>query len=104
MTQFCFVAVGGEPLSQLAFHEVQAQGTTIAQMQPFLANFPLINIDALALVSAATIPDEALAGLPATNIRYPALYAPTGEPILLRGTLPQLGQEQVELARQAGHR
>ena len=105
LLQGSFVAAGGGPLAQLSFHEVQAQKVgvafcTAAQMQPFLADFHTLSIDALALVSTAVLPDDILAGLPATTIRYPATYAPTGEPILIRGTILQLGDESVELAKQ----
>ena len=105
LLQGSFVAAGGGPLAQLSFQEVQAQRVgiafcTAAQMRPFLADFHTLSIDALALVSTAVLPDDALAGLPATTIRYPATYAPTGEPILIRGTILQLGDESVELAKQ----
>ena len=100
-----FAAAGGGPLSQLAFDEVQAQATGVAfcsasQMQPFLADHHSISVEALALISTATVPDESLAGLPAHNIRFPAQYTPTGEPVLLSGTLLQLGDERVELTKQ----
>ena len=105
MTPGSFVAAGGGALAQIDFNEVQAHSTglafcTAAQMQPFIANFRTMSVDSLAIVSTAVIPEEALAGLPASNIRYPAHYSPTSEPILLRGTLLQLGDEGVELAKQ----
>ena len=92
-------------MAQLAFDEVQSQSTGIAfctasQMQPFISNPQSISVDALALLSTAVLPADATAGLPATNVRFPATYAPTGEPVLLSGTLLQLGDENVELARQ----
>ena len=105
LMQGSFITAEGGPLAQLSFQEVQAQKAgvafcTAAQTQPFLVDFQTISVDALALVSTATLPDDVLAGRPASHIRYPATYAPTGEPILIRGTILQLGDESVELAKQ----
>ena len=98
-----FITEGGEPLAQLGFHEVksQAQGVsfcTAQQLLPFVQNFQSLSVDALALVATSEIPSAMCAGAPVTAIRFPVIYEPTGEAILLQGSMLQLGDETVQLA------
>ena len=97
-----FVSTEGNPLSQLAFDEVGPQACGIAfcsaqQMLPFVGDYRPLSVDALALVSTAPLPVEACSGAPAANIRFPAVYSPTQEAVLLSGTILQLGDEHVQL-------
>ena len=97
-----FITEGGEPLAQLEFSEVvqQAQGIsfcTAQQLLPFIENFQSLSVDALALVATSELPADMCASAPATAVRYPAIYGPTGEAILLKGSLLQLGDETVQL-------
>ncbi|CAE7562454.1 unnamed protein product [Symbiodinium microadriaticum] len=98
-----FVSAQNTPLAQLSFDEVvsQAQGVafcTVQQMMPFITGYKALSVDALALVSTAPLPPEACAGAPVTNVRFPALFAPTQEAVLLSGSLLQLGDEHVQLS------
>ncbi|CAE7241535.1 aquIMA [Symbiodinium microadriaticum] len=98
-----FVSTEGNPLSQLAFDEVGPQACGIAfcsaqQMLPFVSDYRALSVDALALVSTAPLPVEACSGAPAANIRFPAVYSPTQEAVLLSGTILQLGDEHVQLS------
>ena len=98
-----FTTEGGEPLAQLGFSEVvpQAQGIsfcTAQQLLPFIQTYQSLSVDALALVATSEIPADLCAGAPVTSIRFPAIYEPTGEAILLQGSLLQLGDETVQLA------
>ncbi|CAE7342035.1 aquIMA [Symbiodinium sp. CCMP2592] len=98
-----FVSSDGTSLSQLAFDEVGPQARGVAfctgqQMLPFLSDYRALSVDALALISTAPVPTEVCAGAPASSIRFPAVYAPTQEAVLLSGTILQLGDEHVQLS------
>ena len=97
-----FTTEGGEPLAQLGFSEVipQAQGVsfcTAQQLLPFVQNYQSLSVDALALVATSEIPSDLCAGAPVSSIRFPVIYEPTGEAILLQGSMLQLGDETVQL-------
>ena len=97
-----FVTTDGTSLPQLGFHEVvsQAQGVAFCsalQVAPFLSPYRSLSVDPLALVVTAELPIESCAGAPVTNVQFPAIYSPTGEAILLHGSLVQLGDESVGL-------
>lgn len=55
-----------------------------------------MSTDALAAVAIGELP--ALAGWQVTNWQWPAIYSPTNEPILVKGTLVNLGDVAVSLA------
>ena len=98
-----FVTTQNTPLAQLAFEEVgpQAQGIafcTAQQLLPFVADYRPLSVDGLAIVSTAPLPTEACSGAPCSHIRFPAVYSPTQEAVLLSGTLLQLGDEHIQLA------
>ena len=97
-----FKSAGGQPLAQLALDEVASQACGVAfcspqQLAPFLQPYCSLSVDALAVVSTAALPPEVCSGAPVTNTQFPAIYTPTGEAILLQGTLLQLGDETVQL-------
>ena len=89
-------------IAQLSFSEVKPQSTRICfcspqQAAPYVQECKAISVDALGLVTTAEIAADAIGLAPASNIRYPAVYAPTGEAVLLAGTLIPLGDETVQL-------
>ena len=97
-----FQATDGGPLCQLGFHEVVPQARGIAfcsaqEFHPFTCNHKPISVEALALITTSAIPQEACSGAPVTSIRFPAIYGPTEEAILLSGSLLQLGDESVQI-------
>ena len=103
MASGSFVSTGSEHLCQLAFEEVVAEAEglafcTASQLAPFLADYPPLSVGALGLLTTSPIPATSCGSAPVTNIRYPALYAPTGEAILVSGSLLQLGDASVQLA------
>ena len=65
---------------------------------PFLAAAKNLSVDALALVTTAEVDANSHGHANTTSLRFPALYAPTQEAILVTGTLIQLGDEEVQLA------
>ena len=99
-----FVAADSTPLKQLAFHEVQSQASGVCfvspqQAAPFLSDGRSLSVEALALLVTAEIPVTAHPLARVTTVRFPALYAPTGEAVLVLGSLIQLGDEEVLLAQ-----
>ena len=98
-----FVAEDGSPLGQLALHEVQSQATgvcfcSLAQAAPFLADPRRLSVDALALLITSTILPEAADAATLSSVRFPAIYHPTQEAVLVSGSLLQLGDVEVSLA------
>ena len=98
-----FTSKSGNPLGQLSFAEVQACATgvcfcSVGQAMPFLAAAKNLSVDALALVTTAEVDANSHGHVNTTSLRFPALYAPTQEAILVTGTLIQLGDEEVQLA------
>ena len=100
-----FVGEDGTPVSQLSLAEVVSDAHGIAfctpqQIVPFLDGFQSMSVSPLGLLTTAELPGESIAGIPAQNLRYPAIYGPTKEAVILSGTLVQVGDEQVTLAKQ----
>ena len=98
-----FVTSDSVHLCQLAFEEVasEAEGLafcTASQLAPFLADYQPLSVGALGLLATSVVPASSCGSAPVTTIRYPALYAPTNEAILLTGTLLQLGDSAIQLS------
>ena len=102
MSPGTFSTAGGQPLAQLSFAEVKPQSTGVCfcspqQAAPYMQECKANSVDALGLVTTAEIASDVVSLAPASNLRYPAVYAPTGEAVLIAGTLIQLGDETVQL-------
>ncbi|CAE7325636.1 unnamed protein product [Symbiodinium sp. CCMP2456] len=98
-----FVSTSGAPLCQLAFPEVQAQATgvcfcTVGQATPFVHQARNLSVDPLALITTAEFASDQVGSARVTNIRYPAVFTPTDEAVLVAGSLVQLGDDDVQLA------
>ena len=98
-----FVASSGTPLGQLSFEEVKAQATgvcfcSVAQAMPFVAHARNLSVDPLALITTAEIPEEQVGKARLAPVKYPAIFTPTQEAVLVTGTLVQLGDDSVQLA------
>ncbi|CAE7028137.1 unnamed protein product [Symbiodinium sp. CCMP2592] len=98
-----FASSSGAPLGQLQFEEVQSQATGICfasleQVAPFLRSSTNLSVDALALVTTSEIALESAGLARVSSVRYPAIFAPTQEAILVSGSLVQLGDEDVQIA------
>ena len=98
-----FVAQDGTPLHQIAFDDVVADARGVAfcsagQLSLFLQGHKPLSSDPLGLVSTAEVSLDAFPQVPAAQIRFPVVFAPTQEAILLRGTLLQLGDVAIQLA------
>ena len=78
-------------MAEVASHKAGLAFGRIADVLPFIKEGTSITLDALAVLTTSRIPPEHQGLLPVTNLRFPALYAPTQQPILLDGSLVQLG-------------
>ena len=98
-----FVSSSGAPLGQLSFAEVQSQATgvcfcSLQQASPFLRDGKNLSVDALALLITAPVAVEEWGSARISPFRFPALYAPTKEAILVSGAILQLGDDDVQPA------
>ena len=68
------------------------------QAAPFLADSRNLSVDPLALLITAPIPEDSWGGARVSSYRFPAIYAPTKEALLVSGAILQLGDEDVQPA------
>ena len=98
-----FITGDGTTVPSLSFEDVEANAHGVAvcspaQALPFMEDDASISVEPLALVSTAPIGGLDQACKRAQELRFPAIYGPTSEPILVAGTLIQLGDTQVRTA------
>eukprot|EP00435_Cladocopium_sp_Y103_P067936 s1011_g30.t1 len=91
-----------DAVQPITFPEVEANArgicvVTTDQAMAFQQLTAHLSTDALAVVSIGALPD--FPRLTQKDILWPALYLPTKEPILVKGTLLQLGDLAVTLAK-----
>ena len=96
MIEGTFALDNGGEVKQLAMQEVAAHRAglafaQVAEVMPFLREGKSISLDGLAILTTSRIPPSEQGLLPVLNLRYPALYIPTQEPVLLEGSLVNLG-------------
>ena len=104
LTVGSFISSGGEPLAQLSFAEVGAQATGVcfcspAQAAPFIADAQSLSVGALGLLITAEVPPDSQGSARVSSLRFPAVYGPTNEAVLVTGSLLQLGDEEVQIAQ-----
>lgn len=99
-----FVDNHDDVVAPIDFHAVEshARGVSVVSVEQAL-DFQRItanlSTDALAVVSIGELP--IMQGLTQRDLQWPALYLPTREPILVKGTLLQLGDIEVSLTKTA---
>ena len=98
-----FVTDDGTTVPNLSFEDVEANAHGIAvcspaQALPFLEDDASISVEPLALVSTAPIGSFEQVCKQTQELRFPAIYGPTSEPILVAGSLIQLGDAKVKPA------
>ena len=94
-------AAADEPVGPIAFPEVVANARGICIVTPEqaaqLGNFAnSLSSDALAIVSIGELPE--ICAEKQTTLMWPAFYTPTREPVLVKGTLANLGDISISLA------
>ena len=95
-----FVTEDGHSVAQIDISQVEAHRAglaygTLDDAAPFLREDRSISLDGLGILTTTRIPPERLGLLPATHMRIPALFGPTEEPLLLDGTLLNLGDKTI---------
>ena len=100
LVEGAFVAEDGTRIPNLSLEDVasNAHGVAVcspAQAQPFLDEATSISVEPLAVVSTAPMANASNSGRQTQELRFPAIYGPTTEPILVAGTLIQLGDAKV---------
>eukprot|EP00438_Fugacium_kawagutii_P031198 Skav220793 [mRNA] locus=scaffold150:52383:57152:- [translate_table: standard] len=90
----------GGDISQISMADVAAERAglafgTLTEVAPYLKKDQPISTGALAVLTVEPVPYESQGLLTVENIRFPALYKPTAEPVLVDGSLLQLGDESV---------
>ena len=103
LTDGSFCTQDGTGLHQIPFEEVtnEAHGLafcTAEQALPFLQGDPL-STDPLCLVTTSEVPTDITTKRQHVPVRYPVIFQPTQEPILINGSLINLGDESVSLAQ-----
>ena len=95
-----FVLEDDTPVTQIDMGQVQAHRAgiaygTVQDVRPFLRDDKPISMDGLAVLTTTRIPPDQAGLLPVTNLRFPALFGPTTEPLLLDGSLVNLGDRTI---------
>ena len=97
-----FEDADNEDVEAISFQQVQAEARGIAictvEQAAVLAKEPKnLSIDALALLTIGTLPASDDWACDVESLQWPALYVPTGDPLLIAGSLIQLGDQDVVL-------
>eukprot|EP00435_Cladocopium_sp_Y103_P070894 s259_g36.t1 len=95
-----FVDDEGDQVAQIKLSQVtaDARGIAIASLNdtlPYLKERKNISSDALAILITEEIPPQLKATANVTAIRFPVTYLPTQDPLLIHGSLLQLGDHPV---------
>ena len=91
-----FITEDGRDIQQIEMEMVAADKTglafgSLADVAPFLKEDKSITMDALAIITTSPVPPASQGLMPVSNLRYPALYNPTQEAVLIEGSIVQLG-------------
>ena len=95
-----FVTEDERQVSQILMEQVATDKAgvafgTVADVIPFLKEDRSLSMDALAILTTSPVSPDVQGLLPVSNLRFPALYGPTMEAILIEGSLVQLGDVSV---------
>ena len=87
-------------MQQLQFTEVVPGASGVAfcsaaEVLPFLRTGKTLGPDPLALLSTTVIPNDQIGSMAAQQLRFPAQFKGTDEPVLIQGTLTQLGDAHI---------
>ncbi|CAK9010817.1 Modification methylase Eco47II [Durusdinium trenchii] len=90
----------GDDIPQIQFEEVRSNGRGIAvcsqtDARAFIVDPKSISTDALALLVLPPLPPEACASANITSMRFPAVYGPQQEPMLVQSTMVSIGDVDI---------
>ena len=78
-------------MEDVATHRAGLAFGRVGDVLPFIREGKSLSLDGLAVLTTSRIPPSEQGLLPVMNLRFPLLYVPTQEPILLEGSLVNLG-------------
>ena len=89
-----------EAVQQLPFSQVGSNRTglafaTVAQAAPFLGGTESLTVGGMAILTTTPVAPKDQGLLPVSNLRFAAMFGPTNEPILIDGSLIQLGDRTI---------
>lgn len=95
-----FVSEDGRELRQLDIENVAADKTgvtfgTLDDVGPFLREDKSITVDPLAIITTTPVPPASQGLMPVVNLRFPTIYLPTKEIVLIEGSIVQLGDSSM---------
>ena len=95
-----FVTEDNQPVTQIQMSEVQAHRAGLAygkveDIIPYLKEDKAISLDALGVLTTTRVPHHQAGLLPVTNLRIPALFGEARDPILIDGSLVNLGDQMI---------
>eukprot|EP00435_Cladocopium_sp_Y103_P041171 s401_g11.t1 len=95
-----FVDDEGDQVAQIPLTQVvaDARGLAVASLSealPYLKEMKNISADALGLLITEEVPTNLRARANVASIRFPATYVPTQDPLLINGSLLQLGDHPI---------
>ena len=100
LIQSSFVDNDGQEVPQIAFQDIGQGKAGLAfgglnELAPYLREGVTISTEALGVLTTVPIPNEMIGFLKVTNCRFPAHYQATSEPVLIQGSLVQLGAKTI---------
>ncbi|CAJ1392429.1 unnamed protein product [Effrenium voratum] len=100
LIQSSFVDNDGKEVPQIAFQDIGQGKAGLAfgglnELAPYLREGVTISTEALGVLTTVPIPNEMIGSLNVTNCRFPAHYQATSEPVLIQGSLVQLGAKTI---------
>lgn len=95
-----FVDYEGDAVTQIPLEEVVADArglaiSTLDEAIPYLAEVKNLSADALAILITEEVPVEKKGAADVSAIRFPVTYKPTNDPLLINGSILQLGDQPV---------
>ena len=87
------------PMEQIGSNRAGLAFGRVTDVLPFLKEGKSLTMDGLAVLTTTPIPAELQGLLPVSDIRFPAIFVPTKEPLLVDGSLAQLGDELISRAK-----
>eukprot|EP00435_Cladocopium_sp_Y103_P068884 s675_g32.t1 len=95
-----FVDDDGDSVPQITLDRVVADGrgvaiATLADSMPYMQETKNISHDAFAILIIQEVPDSCKGTATISSLRFPVTYLPTSDPLLINGSILQLGDHEV---------
>ncbi len=92
--------VKDQAVPQISFNEIAPGATgiafcTVPDALPFLRDDKLVSDKPLGILTTSTIPNDQIGSMNVQQLRFPAQFKGTSEPVLLQGSLVNLGKSVI---------